>query len=199
MRKSRAREITAPRSVARAAGNLPAGPAVATLGAMAATSERRQGRRDRRDPSRPGVPPGPERRQNAGCRRRLPEPRWRRWPSIAAAAALGVVTAFALQALQADASAVESPAPIVRTPAPRASVPAGPAITLAEAQALHDEAAALTPAGVAIDERAHAIWLPRLGRLEAAARDPRMTPEVRDALGSTLEALAGVGIGGGRP
>lgn len=164
---------------------------------MAEHPERRQGRRDRRDPSRPAIAPGPERRQNDGCRRRLPEPRWRRWPSIAVAAVLGVGTAFALQALQADASGVMPTAlpGEVAAPAP----PPGPAISLAEAQALHDEAAALTPAGVTLDERAHAVWLPRLAALTAAAGDPGVAPAIRDELQATLQALARVGIGEGEP
>lgn len=165
---------------------------------MGPEHDRRQGRRDRRDSSRPAIPPGAERRGHSGCRRRqLPEPRWRRWPSIAAAAALGVVTAFALQGLQADAYVIESPAPAVGDDVPPA--PARVSISLEEAQALHDEAAALTPAGVALDERAHAIWLPRIGRLEAAAREPGLPSELHAELTATLAALAEVGLGRGAP
>ncbi|WP_096328003.1 hypothetical protein [Nannocystis exedens] len=140
-----------------------------------------------------------ERRVNQGCRRRLPEPRWRQWPSILAAAVLGVAAAVALQGLQADASVV-APAPVQETavPAPVVAVKASP-ISLTEAQRLHDEAAALTPAGVAFDESAHATWLPRIGRLEAAAADPGLSPEIREELVATLEALAKVGLGGRRP
>jgi hypothetical protein len=143
------------------------------------------------------MPPGPERRVNQGCRR-LPEPRWRRWPSIAAAGVLGVVTAVALQALQAGAAVEPSPA-VVSIVGHGAPVTPRSALSLAEAEALRDEAAALTPAGVAIDERAQTIWQPRLGRLEAAAIDPRVAPEVRDELRATLQALADVGIGRGAP
>lgn len=140
-----------------------------------------------------------ERRVNQGCRRRLPEPRWRQWPSILAAAALGVVVAVALQGLQADASVAE-PAPVEVTAAapPVVAVKATP-ISLSEAQVLHDEAAALTPAGVALDETAHSAWLPRIGLLEAAVADPGLAPEIREELSATLDALAQVGLGGRRP
>ncbi|WAS92865.1 hypothetical protein [Nannocystis punicea] len=159
--------------------------------------DRRQGRRDRRDNSRPAIAPGVERRVNQGCRR-LPEPRWRQWPSILAAAVLGVVAAVALQGLQADASEVE-PAPVeVAVAAPPVVASRAP-ISLSEAQALHDEAAALTPAGVAFDETAHATWLPQIGRLEAAAADPGLSPEIREELAATLAALSNVGLGRGRP
>lgn len=159
--------------------------------------DRRQGRRDRRDPSRPAIAPGVERRINQGSRRRLPEPRWRQWPSILAAAALGVVAAVALQGLRADASVAE-PAPLEVAAPPAVMVKATP-ISLSEAQVLHDEAAALTPAGVALDETAHSTWLPRIGRLEAAVADPGLAPEIRAELSATLDALTQVGLGGRRP
>lgn len=57
----------------------------------------------------------------------------------------------------------------------------------------------LTPAGVALDERAHATWTLRLGRLQAAASDPQVAPEIRDELRATLETLAAVGIGARMP
>lgn len=170
---------------------------------MGLEHERRQGRSDRRDSSRPAVAPGVERRQNNGCRRRLPEPRWRQWPSIAAAAVLGVIAAIGLQGLQAGASEVE-PAVVESaepSPVPRSSLsaPVRAPISLSEAQALQDEAAALTPAGVALDERAFALWLPRIGRLSAALADPGLPPETREELEATLAALARVGLHGGRP
>lgn len=161
-------------------------------GAMAPGHDRRQGRGDRRDSSRPAIPPGVERRRNVGCRRRLPELRWRQWPSIAAAAALGVVTAFALQGLQADVTAREPVANEVH--AEVSALAARLPISLEEAQALHDEAAALTPAGVALDERAHATWLPRIGRLEAAAEEPGLPREIHAEIAATLAALTEVGL-----
>lgn len=162
--------------------------------------ERRQGRRDRRDSSRPAIAPGVERRTAEGCRRSLPEPRWRQWPSMLAAAALGVVAAVALQGLQADASEVEpARANEVSAELPPIVVTKAPPISLSEAQALRDEAAALTPAGVAFDESAHATWLPRIGHLEAAVADPGLSPEVREELMATLAALSDVGLGGRRP
>lgn len=160
--------------------------------------DRRQGRRDRRDPSRSAIAPGVERRVNQGCRR-LPEPRWRQWPSILAAAVLGVVAAVALQGLQADASVAEpAPLEVTATAPPVGAVKTTP-ISLSEAQVLHDEAAALTPAGVALDETAHSTWLPRIGRLEAAVADPGLAPEIHAELSATLDALAQVGLGGRRP
>ena len=114
-----------------------------------------------------------------------------------AAAALGIVVAVALQGLEVEV--VADAEPMTRPEGVGASQVASPAITLAEAQALRDEAAALTPAGVAFDERAQARWLPRLGRLEAGAGDPRVAPEVREELRAALQALAAVGIGGGPP
>ncbi|WP_434422346.1 hypothetical protein [Nannocystis pusilla] len=112
---------------------------------------------------------------------------------------LGVVAAVALQGLQADAS-VGEPAPLegIAAAPPAAPVKTTP-ISLSEAQLLHDEAAALTPAGVALDETAHSTWLPRIGYLEAAMADPGLAPEIREELSATLDALAQVGLGGRRP
>lgn len=136
---------------------------------------------------------------NEGCRRRLPEPRWRQWPSIAAAAVLGVVAAVALQGWQADASeVVPAPVPVETEVLPAVVVVRTP-ISLSEAQALRDEAMALTPAGVAFDERAHTTWLPRIGRLQAAVAEPGLSPEIHEELTATLAALAKVGLVGGRP
>lgn len=150
--------------------------------------ERRRGRTDRRDPSRAAAWSGLDRRAGGGCRR-LPQPRWRQWPSIAAAAVLGVVAAVGLQALRA--------APVVVAEVPVAvRVGEVQPIGLQEAQDLRDAACALTPAGVALDERAHATWVPRLARLEAAADDPRTRPEVREELNEALAALSRVGIRG---
>jgi len=67
-------------------------------------------------------------------------------------------------------------------------------MTLEEAQALHDAASTLTPAGVAHDEHAHATWLPRLAQLHAHAADPALPWETRAELEATLEALTSVGI-----
>lgn len=111
-----------------------------------------------------------------------------------------MVVAVALQGLGAGAAADVEPAMperIEETPAPGAR--GAVMITLAEAEALHDEAAALTPVGVALDERAQTSWLPRIGRLEAAVDDPRVDPEVREELQAALRALAAVGLAGGRP
>lgn len=163
---------------------------------MNQTHERRRGRTDRRDASRPAVAPGVERRASDGCRRRpLPEPRWRQWPSITLAAVLGVATAFGLQVMQGSPVAA---APVVVVAAPVEVVEDLPVtrIGLAEAQALRDEACALTPAGVALDEQAHAVWLPRLAAVRAAAADPRVSAEVQGELREALAALGRVGIAG---
>lgn len=124
----------------------------------------------------------------------MPRSRVRQWSSVLASAGLGVAAAFALQAFRAGAALPPAPEPppppLVR---PAASAPA-PRITLPEAQALRDAAEALTPAGVALDEQAHATWLPRLGALEDAASDPRLPPETRDELHAALTALARVGL-----
>jgi hypothetical protein len=150
--------------------------------------ERRRGRTDRRDPNRPAVAPGVERRAGGGCRR-LPQPRWRQWPSIAAAAVLGVFAAVGLQALRA------APVVVAEVPVELRDEPAvGQPIGLREAQDLRDAACALTPVGVALDEQAHGLWVPRLHRLAAAADDPRTRPEVREELNEALAALTRVGI-----
>ncbi len=170
-------------------------PAGRERGDMSQAHERRQGRTDRRDVSRPAVAPGLERRAAGGCRRRpLPEPRWRRWPSITLAAVLGVATAFGLQAMQGGPVAALPVALAVPVEAVTEDLPA-PRIGLAEAQALRDEAAALTPAGVALDEQAVAEWLPRVAEIAAAVEDPRVPAEVREELREALEALERVGIG----
>jgi hypothetical protein len=106
---------------------------------------------------------------------------------MVAAGVLGVVAAVGLQALRA--------APVVVAEVPvelRDEV--GQPIGLREAQDLRDAACALTPAGVALDEQAHGLWVPRLARLEAAADDPRTRPEVREELSEALAALSRVGI-----
>lgn len=104
---------------------------------------------------------------------------------------LGVIAAVGLQALRA-APVVVAEVPVELRDEPVVGQPIG----LREAQDLRDAACALTPAGVALDEQAHVLWLPRLARLEAAADDPRTRAEVREELGEALAALTRVGIRG---
>lgn len=130
-------------------------------------------------------PTGLERR--VGPRRRLPRPLWRQWPSLIASAALGVIVAVFVQ-----------PAPAEPPPAPSAAPPATVLIELpfsrTEAAALRDEAERLTPAAVALDERAQQRWWPLRPDLEAAAADLRLPADLRDELAATLTALERVGL-----
>lgn len=164
--------------------------------------ERRSGRVDRRrdGPARP--PNGLERR--SGERRRLPRSRWQQWPSLLASAALGVVAAVLLQSIGGATPATRGDwvaalpdrvAPPISGPSDPGSVPAPlPRFSADEAAALRDEAERLTPAAVALDERAALRWWPLLGELAAAEADP-VTPEpVRIDLHATREALERVGL-----
>jgi len=65
---------------------------------------------------------------------------------------------------------------------------------LAGVQALRDEAEALTPASVALDERAHELWIPRVARIELALADPQTPAAIRTELDATLAALEQVGV-----
>lgn len=149
--------------------------------------ERRSGRPDRRAEALAAPPGGVERR--VGPRRRLPRPLWRQWPSLLASAALGVVVAVSVQ---------PAPAEPVRPTTPLATPPATLMIELpfsrAEAAALRDEAERLTPAAVALDERAQLRWWPLRPELEAAVADLRLPTDLRDELAATLAALTRVGL-----
>lgn len=65
---------------------------------------------------------------------------------------------------------------------------------LAGVETMRDEAEALTPAGVALDERAHELWMPRVARIELALADPRTPAAIRTELDATLAALERVGV-----
>jgi hypothetical protein len=65
---------------------------------------------------------------------------------------------------------------------------------LAGVQALRDEAEALTPAGVGLDEQAHELWMPRVAKIELALADPDTPPAIRTELDATLAALERVGV-----
>ncbi len=75
-------------------------PTTPTLAAWVRNSTARRGRRDRRDSSRPAIAPGVERRRQPGLSPpRCPQPRWRQWPSLAAAGRAGRGGAVALRGL----------------------------------------------------------------------------------------------------
>lgn len=65
---------------------------------------------------------------------------------------------------------------------------------LAEIRALRDEAEALTPAQVALDERAQELWMPRVASIERARDDPATPAILRRELDATISALECVGL-----
>ncbi len=65
---------------------------------------------------------------------------------------------------------------------------------LARVQALRDEARALTVAEVALDERAHERWMPRVAKIERALEDPATPEPIRVELLATIAALECVGV-----
>lgn len=69
-----------------------------------------------------------------------------------------------------------------------------PRFTPAEAAALRDEAERLTPAAVALDERATQRWWLLRGELDAAAADMATPEAVRGDLQATQAALARLGL-----
>jgi hypothetical protein len=155
--------------------------------------ERRSGRQDRRAPGPAVAPSGGERR--GGQRRQLPRSRWQQWPSLLASAALGVVAAVLLQSFAADDPPQAWAASLAaRVPPPTAGPQQLPRFTAAEAAALRDEAEALTPAAVLLDERAGLRWRPLLGELAAAAVDPVTPASVRSDLHATCAALERLGF-----
>lgn len=155
--------------------------------------ERRSVDRDRRAPGPAAAPPSRERRQ--GQRRSLPRSRWQQWPSLLAAAALGVTAAVLLQAFADEAPPQVWAAELVhRLPPPAPGPQQLPRFTASEAEALRDQAEALTPAAVALDEQAGLRWRPLRGELAAAIVDP-VTPEpVRTDLHATVAALDQLGL-----
>lgn len=157
------------------------------------STERRSGTRDRRAAGPPVAHTGPERR--AGQRRQLPRSRWQQWPSLLASAAIGVVTAVLLQSYVAQAPPQAWAAELVRrVPPPPPGPQQLPRFTAVEAAALRDEAEALTPAAVVLDEQASLRWRPLRGELAAALVDP-VTPEpVRSDLHATIVALERLGL-----
>lgn len=145
-------------------------------------SERRRGA-DRRDPSPAEPYLGVERRQGPRRSGDLPRPLWRRPIALGLAIALGIAAGLALGSLRSSELA------IVHT----AEAQVDPQL-LAGVQAMRDEAEALTPAAVALDERAHELWMPRVAKIELALADPSTPDELRTELDATLSALERVGV-----
>lgn len=146
-----------------------------------ATERRRDS--DRRDPTRVGVYAGIERRRGPRRTAELPRPLRSRPIALVLAIALGVATGLAIGSThRSDPMA-----------APRVEAQVD-AELLVGVQALRDEAEALTPAGVALDEEAHERWMPRVAAIELALADPQIPTQIRTELDATLDALERVGV-----
>ncbi len=117
-----------------------------------------------------------------------------------ACAGLGVVTAVLLQsiggaaAISGDAGVAGPPAPSSVPVSPRSVAVHLPRFTADEAAALRDEAERLTPAAVALDERASERWWLLRGELDAAAADISTPEPVRSDLHATRAALERLGL-----
>jgi hypothetical protein len=146
-------------------------------------SDRRE-KRDRRDPGRVGQWDGVDRRRGPRREGDLPTPVWRRPLGLALAIALGIASGLALDSLQAEPKA---PVAAVR------ELELDPE-ALARVEALRDEARALTAAEVALDERAHERWMPRVAKIELALDDPATPEPIRTELLATIAALECVGV-----
>jgi hypothetical protein len=108
-----------------------------------------------------------------------------RWIGLTLAGTLGVLSALAWQGF-------------VR-PEP-GSIPATvrqvvvPAETMKRARALRDEAEALTPTEVLLDEHARERWLPLAAELERTLERERPVEPLRSELEATLAALQRAGV-----
>lgn len=118
----------------------------------------------------------------------LPTPVWRQPLGLGLAIALGVAAGLIFNSW-ASPSAESSPA----SASALASASIDPEV-LAAVEALHDEAAALTAAQVALDEQAHERWMPRVAKIEAALDDPATPEPIRRELVATITALECVGV-----
>lgn len=164
------------------------------LGSTFRGEDRRSGAADRRDPARAHLAAPAVERRRGPRRRPLPRSRWRDLPSLGLALVLGVLCAVALGP-RAPAAGIAWGE--LRARADARSERATEALAeLRAAESLRDEAEALTPAGVALDEDAHEVWLPRLAVIDARIADPTTPEPVRRELRATQAALALLGLGG---
>jgi len=97
-------------------------------------------------------------------------------------------------AIAAQGSAGPVPDPVLPLTSVRVLIPT--ATSLAQAQALRDQAEALTPTEVLLEEHARERWLPRLAELEQLGAAPDTAPALRAEVQATLAALRRAGIGG---
>jgi hypothetical protein len=109
---------------------------------------------------------------------------WRRPLGLVIAIGLGIAGGLALDSLQAKPE-VPSAAMPERALDPEA---------LRRVEALRDEALALTAAEVALDERAHERWMPRVAKIDEALDDPATPDPIRTELLATIAALECVGV-----
>jgi hypothetical protein len=109
---------------------------------------------------------------------------WRRPLGLVIAIGLGIAGGLALDSLQAQ--------PEIPIAAARESEPDPEA--LARVEAIRDEAEALTAAEVALDERAHERWMPRVAKIDEALDDPATPDQIRTELLATITALECVGV-----
>jgi len=161
--------------------------------------ERRRGP-DRRAQGLPRHYYGTERRRGPRREAELSRPLWRRAITVALAAGLGVATALVWDTRAMDDQSSEVAPNLTASPTEEeiASVPAPDSRSsreaLAQAQAMRDRAEALTPAEVALDERAHERWTPQIAAIEAARENPDTPTEIREELEATLLALTRAGL-----
>jgi hypothetical protein len=127
-----------------------------------------------------------ERRRGPRRAAELPTPLWRQPVAVGLAIALGVAGGLALGSRSKPPSVVAAQV--------EAAPSEPPAQLLAAAEALRDEAEALTPAEVALDERAHERWMPRVAKIDAALADPATPAAIRRELEATITALEAVGV-----
>ena len=115
----------------------------------------------------------------------MPRPIWQHPVAIGLAMALGIAAGVSLSGAREPPTAVDADRVIEARVDP---------IQLAGVQTIRDEAEALTPANVAIDERAHELWMPRVAKIELALADPQTPTAIREELDATLSALERVGV-----
>jgi hypothetical protein len=160
------------------------GASAAGGGDCAVTLDERRQRRDRRDPRRADAYQGIDRRTGPRRAGDLPRPVWHRPLGLVAAIALGVAAGLWLGAVERGEPASAEPI---------GSRELDPDL-LAGIERIRDEAEALTPAAVDLDEQTHEQWLPRVARIELALADPETPAQIRAELHATLRALEQVGV-----